>query len=89
MSDIIDSSVDGLAGVIEEMTATIQQLEAVLDQQVERVAKLGSAIENTNQTAESLEKCRSKLAGHLALDSINAKSPNIIEWPEHHNCSDF
>lgn len=36
LSDIIDSSVDGLAGVIEETTATIQQLEAVLDQQVER-----------------------------------------------------
>lgn len=54
-SETIDQSVDDLAGVIEETTATIQELEAVLDQQVERMAKLSGAIENTNQTAASLE----------------------------------
>ncbi|MFZ3577334.1 methyl-accepting chemotaxis protein [Virgibacillus sp. DJP39] len=54
-SETIDGAIDALAGVIEETTATIQQLEAVLDQQVERMTKLTSAIENTNQTAASLE----------------------------------
>ncbi|WP_430787867.1 methyl-accepting chemotaxis protein [Virgibacillus flavescens] len=55
-SETIDQSVEDLAGVIEETTATIQQLEAVLDQQVDHMDNLSYAIEHTNQTAASLKE---------------------------------
>lgn len=52
----IDTSVDHLASIIEETTATIQQLEAMVDEQVGRMTKLTAAIEETNQTAATIEK---------------------------------
>ncbi|WP_164669611.1 methyl-accepting chemotaxis protein [Virgibacillus doumboii] len=55
-SETIDSSVDQLASLIEETTATIQQLEAMVDEQVDRMTNLVSAIEETNQVAATLEK---------------------------------
>ncbi|SES69075.1 methyl-accepting chemotaxis protein [Oceanobacillus limi] len=54
-SGTIDRSVDGLASVIEETTATIEELEAMVDEQVTRIGSLAKAIESTNQVAASLE----------------------------------
>ncbi|MGY0694896.1 methyl-accepting chemotaxis protein [Virgibacillus sp. FSP13] len=55
-SETIDNSVDDLASLIEETTATIEELEAMVDEQVNRMAKLSSAIEETNQVAATIEK---------------------------------
>ncbi|WP_163971357.1 methyl-accepting chemotaxis protein [Oceanobacillus halotolerans] len=55
-SETIDKSVDHLASIIEENTATIEELEAVVDQQTDRMGNLATAIEETNQTAATLEK---------------------------------
>lgn len=57
-SETIDLSVDQLASLIEETTATIQQLEAMVDEQVDRMTNLVSAIEETNQVAATLEKAK-------------------------------
>ncbi|MFD1037638.1 methyl-accepting chemotaxis protein [Virgibacillus byunsanensis] len=55
-SETIDKSVDSLASIIEETTATIEELEAMVDDQVNRMTNLAAAIEETNQTAAALEK---------------------------------
>lgn len=52
----IDQSVDDLASIIEETTATIEQLEAMIGEQVNRMDNLASAIVNTNESAATLEK---------------------------------
>lgn len=55
-SETIDQSVDQLASIIEETTATIEELEAMVDEQVNRMGNLAAVIEETNQTAATLEK---------------------------------
>lgn len=55
-SQTIDHSVEQLAAVIEETTATIQQLDGMVDEQVNRVVVLTEAIEQINQAAISLEQ---------------------------------
>lgn len=55
-SATIDQSVDDLASIIEETTATIEQLEAMIGEQVHRMDNLASAIVNTNESAATLEK---------------------------------
>lgn len=57
-SGTIDQSVDHLASVIEESTATIEELEAMVDEQVNRMGNLVTVIEKTNQTASMLEESR-------------------------------
>ncbi|MUV36637.1 Heme-based aerotactic transducer HemAT [Lentibacillus sp. JNUCC-1] len=54
-SQSIDGSVDQLASLIEETTATIEELAAVVHQQVDRMNHLSRAIEETNQTAAALQ----------------------------------
>lgn len=55
-STSIDNSVDQLASVMEETTATIQQLEGMVDEQASRITVLTKAIEETNQIAATIEK---------------------------------
>lgn len=55
-SETIELSVDNLASIIEETTATIEELEAMVDEQVNRTTNLVSAIEVTNDAAASLER---------------------------------
>lgn len=57
-SEDIDTSVDHLASAIEETTATIEELEAMVDGQSDRMSNLVLVIEETNQTAASLEEAR-------------------------------
>ncbi|MEC5423716.1 methyl-accepting chemotaxis protein [Virgibacillus sp. C22-A2] len=57
-SATIDQSVDHLASIIEETTATIEELEAMVDEQVNRMSNLVTAIEETNQTAAALEQSK-------------------------------
>ena len=52
----IEQSVDQLASIIEENTATIEGLEAMVDEQVNRMTILVRAIETTNEAAASLER---------------------------------
>ncbi|MFC4024548.1 methyl-accepting chemotaxis protein [Oceanobacillus longus] len=52
----IDNSVDQLAAIIEETTSTIEELEAIVDDQVSRMSNLARAIEETNLAAVALEK---------------------------------
>jgi methyl-accepting chemotaxis protein len=54
-SQSIEQSVDNLASIIEETTATIEELEAMVDEQVNRMAILIGAIEETNEVAATLE----------------------------------
>ncbi|WP_042149240.1 methyl-accepting chemotaxis protein [Paucisalibacillus sp. EB02] len=51
----IEQSVDYLASIIEETTATIEELEAMVDEQVNRMTILVHAIEMSNEAAVSLE----------------------------------
>jgi len=52
----IDHSIDHLAAIIEETTATIQQLDGMVADQVNRMAVLTEAIEQTNQATAVLER---------------------------------
>ncbi|HAM79933.1 methyl-accepting chemotaxis protein [Ornithinibacillus bavariensis] len=52
----IEQSVDNLASIIEVTTATIEELEAIVDEQVNRMVNLAGVIEETNEVAASLEK---------------------------------
>ncbi|BAC13081.1 methyl-accepting chemotaxis protein [Oceanobacillus iheyensis HTE831] len=52
----IDQSLDQLVSIIEENTATMEQMEATVEQQAIRMGVLTEAIEATNQAAASLEK---------------------------------
>lgn len=54
-SENIEQSVDHLAAIIEETTATIQQLDGMVDEQVDRIVILTDAIEQTNLAAVALE----------------------------------
>ncbi|MFD1849982.1 methyl-accepting chemotaxis protein [Oceanobacillus bengalensis] len=51
----IDESVEVLASVLEKTTATIEELELSVDEQVSRMANLTDAIEVTNEAAATLE----------------------------------
>lgn len=55
-SQAIDHSVEDLASVIEQTTATIQQLDGMVEEQVNRMVVLTEAIEQINQTAIALEQ---------------------------------
>lgn len=55
-SGTIDHSVDHLASIIEENTATIEELEAMVDESANRIMNLAMAIEQTNQAAAMLEE---------------------------------
>ncbi|WP_010093756.1 methyl-accepting chemotaxis protein [Ornithinibacillus scapharcae] len=55
-SETIEISVDNLASIMEETTATMEELEAMVDEQVNRMSNLVSAIEVTNEAAASLER---------------------------------
>ena len=55
-SETIDHSVDHLASVIEENTATIEELEAMVDESANRIMNLAMVIEQTNQAAAMLEE---------------------------------
>ncbi|WP_077596241.1 methyl-accepting chemotaxis protein [Oceanobacillus kimchii] len=51
----IDQSLDRLVSIIEENTATMEQMEATVEQQASRMGVLTEAIEATNEAAASLE----------------------------------
>lgn len=51
----IDQSLHQLVSIIEENTATMEQMEATVEQQASRMGVLTEAIEATNQAAASLE----------------------------------
>lgn len=51
----IDQSLHRLVSIIEENTATMEQMEATVEQQASRMGVLTEAIEATNQAAASLE----------------------------------
>ncbi|MEN2767745.1 methyl-accepting chemotaxis protein [Ornithinibacillus xuwenensis] len=55
-SESIELSVNNLASIIEETTATIEELEAIVDEQVNRMGNLVQAIEKTNEAAAAVEK---------------------------------
>jgi methyl-accepting chemotaxis protein len=55
-SETIDHSVDHLASFIEENTAIMEEPEAMVDEQANRMTNLAGAIEQTNQAAAILEK---------------------------------
>ncbi|MFS0752262.1 methyl-accepting chemotaxis protein [Oceanobacillus sp. 1P07AA] len=51
----IDQSLDQLVSIIEENTATMEQMEVTVEQQASRMGILTEAIEATNKAAASLE----------------------------------
>ncbi|WP_047982524.1 methyl-accepting chemotaxis protein [Ornithinibacillus contaminans] len=55
-SESIEQSVDNLASLMEETTATIEELEAIVDEQVNRMEYLVVAVETTNEAAATLER---------------------------------
>lgn len=54
----IDQSVDQLASLMEETSATIEQLEGVINGQADRLKHLVEAIERSNEAAATLENLR-------------------------------
>ncbi len=55
-SQTVDRSVEQLSAVIQETTATIQQLDGMVEEQVNRMVGLTEAIEQTNQAVVSFEQ---------------------------------
>lgn len=55
-SQTVDRSVDQLSAVIQETTATIQQLDGMVEEQVNRMVSLTEAIEQTNQAVIGLKQ---------------------------------